>query len=74
MGKPIHKRVRERLDEVKNTITDEKFFTSSLLAKHFELIASAQTGRYGSKSRIKVRVFWDVAEPDVAWTDSRKIY
>ena len=74
MGKSIHKRVRERLDEVKNTITDEEFFTSSLLAKHFELIASAQTGRYGSKSRIKVCIFWDVKEPDVAWTDNRKIY
>ena len=74
MGKSIHKRVRERLDEVKTTITDEEFFTSSLLAKHFELIASAQTGRYGSKSRIKVLIFWDLKERDVAWTDNRKIY
>ena len=73
MGKSIHKRVRERLDEAKNTITDEEFFTSSLLAKHFELIASAQTGRYGSKSRIKVFIFWDPSVSDIAWTDNWKI-
>ena len=46
MGKANHKLVRDRMNEKRSKITDKQFFTSRLLAGHFEDIADAQTKRY----------------------------
>ena len=46
MSRANHKLVRERMNEKRSKITDKQFFTSRLLAGHFEDIADAQTKRY----------------------------
>ena len=43
MARVNHKLVRQRLNEKRSQITDRQFFTSRLLAGHFEDMAAAQT-------------------------------
>lgn len=54
-----HKRVKELIYRERGKITDKQFFTSRLLAGHFEEIAQAQTRRYGYRRRIKVHILWN---------------
>ena len=62
MARVNHKLVRQRLDEKRSSITDKQFFTSRLLAGHYEDIVDAQTRRYQYNRRVRVRLFW---EPDL---------
>lgn len=62
MARVNHKLVRQRLDEKRSSITDKQFFTSRLLAGHYEDIVDAQTRRYNYNRRVRVRLYW---EPDL---------
>ena len=62
MARVNHKLVRQRLDEKRSSITDKQFFTSRLLAGHYEDSVDAQTRRYQYNRRVRVRLFW---EPDL---------
>ena len=44
MARVNHKLVKQRLNEKRSKITDRQFFTSRLLAGHFEDMAAAQRG------------------------------
>ena len=57
MGKANHKLVRDRMNEKRSKITDKQFFTSRLLAGHFEDIADAQTKRYHYNRRVHVHLY-----------------
>ena len=70
MGKANHKLVRDRMNEKRSKITDKQFFTSRLLAGHFEDIADAQTKRYHYNRRVHVHLYWDEKDSNVAWTDN----
>ena len=45
MARVNHKLVKKLLNEKRSKITDRKFFTSRVLAGHFEDMAAAQTRR-----------------------------
>ena len=45
MARVNHKRVKQLLNEKRSRITDRQFFTSRILAGHFEDMAMAQTRR-----------------------------
>ncbi len=70
MARVSHKRVRQLLDEKKSKINDRQFFTSRILAGHFEDIAAAQTRRYRYNRRVHVYLYWDVHDRNVACTDN----
>ena len=70
MARVNHKRVKQLLDEKRSKITDRQFFTSRILAGHFEDVAAAQTKRYGYRKRIRVQLYWKSKDPSVAWTDN----
>lgn len=46
MARVNHKKVKQLLSEKRSKITDRQFFTSRILALHFEDMAMAQTRRY----------------------------
>lgn len=62
--------MKQLLDEKRSKITDRQFFTSRILAGHFEDVAAAQTKRYGYRKRIRVQLYWKPKDPSVAWTDN----
>ena len=70
MARVKHKKVRQLLDEKRSKITDRQFFTSRILAGHFEDIAAAQTRRYKYNRRIHVYLYWDPKDQNVACTDN----
>lgn len=45
MARVNHKLVKQRLNEKRSKITDKQFFSSRMLAGHFEDLAAAQTRR-----------------------------
>ena len=51
MARVNHKRVKQLLNEKRSRITDRQFFTSRILAGHFEDMAMAQTRRYKRSHR-----------------------
>ena len=57
MARVKHKKVRQLLDEKRSKITDRQFYTSRILAGHFEDIAAAQTRRYKYNRRIQASKF-----------------
>lgn len=67
MSKVNHRLVKQRLNELRSKITDRQFFSSRLLAGHFEDMAAAQTRRYHYNRRIHVSLYW---EPEDAYTAS----
>ena len=69
MARVNHKLVRQRLDEKRSSITDKQFFTSRLLAGHYEDIVDAQTRRYNYNRRVRVRLYWEPDMNMVADTD-----
>lgn len=73
MAKVSHKKVRQLMDEKRSKITDRQFFTSRILAGHFEDIAAAQTRRYRYNRRVHVSLYWDPKDPNLACTDNTVI-
>lgn len=74
MAKVNHKRVKQLLNEKRSKISDRQFFTSRMLAGHFEDMAAAQTRRYHYDRRVCVNIDWKPMEPKCAYTDHRQIY
>ena len=56
MARVNHKKVRQLLNQERNSITDKQFFVSRILAGHFADIAAAQSKRYGYNRRVNVRI------------------
>ncbi|MBQ5468375.1 MAG: nitric oxide reductase activation protein NorD [Oscillospiraceae bacterium] len=73
MARVNHKLVKQRLNEKRSKISDRQFFTSRLLAGHFEDMAAAQTRRYHYQRRIHVNLIWQPKNPSVANTDNQYI-
>ncbi|HJB37836.1 MAG TPA: VWA domain-containing protein [Candidatus Acutalibacter ornithocaccae] len=73
MARVNHKKVKQLIQQKRGRITDQEFFTSRLLALHFEDVAAAQTKRYGASRRVRVRLLWQPDNTDLAYTDSLHI-
>lgn len=70
MTRVNHKKVKQLIQQKRGRITDQEFFTSRLLALHFEDVAAAQTKRYGASRRVRVRLLWQPESSDLAYTDN----
>lgn len=73
MTRVNHKKVKQLIQQKRGKITDQEFFTSRLLARHFEDMAAAQTKRYGASRRVRVRLLWQPGNGDLAYTDNLHI-
>ena len=73
MAKVNHKRVKQLLNEKRSKITDRQFFTSRILAGHFEDVAAAQTKRYKYNRRVHVSIYWDPKDRNGACTNNTAI-
>ena len=73
MTRVNHKKVKQLIQQKRGKITDQEFFTSRLLAHHFEDMAAAQTKRYGASRRVRVRLLWQPDNTDLAYTDNLHI-
>lgn len=73
MARVNHKLVKQRIEESRSAITDRQFFTSRLLAGHFEDMAMVQSRRYQYKRRVKVRLCWDPYSTVSAQTNNMDI-
>ena len=73
MARVNHKRVKQLLNENRSKITDRQFFTSRILAGHFEDIAAAQTRRYKYNRRVHVHIYWSPKDPNGACTNETYI-
>lgn len=73
MARVNHKKVKQLIQQKRGRITDQEFFTSRLLALHFEDMAAAQTKRYGASRRVRVRLLWQPDNTDLAYTDNLHI-
>ena len=73
MAKVNHKRVRQLLNENRSKITDRQFFTSRILAGHFEDVAAAQTKRYRYNRRVHVNIYWNPKDSNGACTNNTSI-
>ncbi len=73
MARVNHKRVKQLLNEHRSKITDRQFFTSRILAGHYEDIAAAQTRRYKYNRRVHVNLYWQPKDPNVACTNNISI-
>ena len=73
MTRVNHKKVKQLIQQKRGKITDQEFFTSRLLALHFEDVAAAQTKRYGASRRVRVRLLWQPDNTDLAYTDNLHI-
>lgn len=73
MARVNHKKVKQLIQQKRGRITDQEFFTSRLLACHFEDMAAAQTKRYGASRRVRVRLLWQPDNTDLAYTDNLHI-
>lgn len=70
MARVNHKKVKQLIQQKRGKITDQEFFTSRLLAHHFEDMAAAQTKRYGASRRVRIRLIWQPENPELAYTDN----
>ena len=70
MARVNYKTLFEYLQQSRTKITDEEFFTSRLLAGHFEELAAVQTRRYNYSRRVRVHLYWDTYDQRIAWTDN----
>ena len=59
MARVSHKRVKQLLNEKRSKITDKQFFTSRILAGHYEDVAAAQSKRYRYDRRVHVNIYWN---------------
>ena len=73
MARVSHKRVKQLLNEKRSKITDRQFFTSRILAGHFEDMAMAQTRRYKYDRRIHVAISWSPKSGEVACTNNLSV-
>lgn len=73
MARVNHKLVKQRLNEKRSKITDRQFFTSRLLAGHFEDMAEAQTRRYKYNRRVRVNLVWEPKGDLTAMTNNQLI-
>lgn len=73
MARVNHKLVKQRLNEKRSKITNRQFFTSRVLAGHYEDIAAAQTRRYHYNRRVRVQIYWEPKCSDIAMTDNMVI-
>ena len=73
MARVSHKRVKQLLNEHRSKITDKQFFTSRILAGHYEDVAAAQTRRYRYDRRIRVNIYWNPDDPNAACTNNASI-
>lgn len=70
MARVNHKKVKQLIQQKRSKITDQEFFSSKLLAYHFEDLAAAQTKRYGASRRIRVKLLWEPGNRELAYTDN----
>lgn len=73
MARVNHKRVKQLMNEKQSKITDRQFFTSRILAGHFEDFAAAQTKRYKYNRRVHVQIYWDPKDNNGACTNNTYI-
>lgn len=73
MARVNHKRVKQLLNEKRSKITDRQFFTSRILALHFEDMAMAQTRRYKYNRRVHVELIWKPKQESIARTNNLTI-
>ncbi len=73
MARVNHKIVKRLMNEKRSKITDKQFFTSRILAGHFEDMAVAQTKRYHYNRRVRVNIYWKPKVPDGADTNNQVI-
>lgn len=73
MARVNHKIVRRLMNESRSKITDRQFFTSRILAGHFEDLAVAQTKRYHYNRRVHVNIYWKPKVQDWADTNNQVI-
>ena len=73
MARVNHKRVKQLLNEKRSKITDRQFFTSRILALHFEDMAMAQTRRYKYNRRIHLDLIWKPKLDRLACTNNLTI-
>ena len=73
MARVNHKTVKRLMNEKRSKITDKQFFTSRILAGHFEDMAVAQTKRYHYNRRVHVNIYWKPKVPDGADTNNQVI-
>ena len=74
MARVNHKLVKQRLNEKRSKITDRQFFSSRILAGHFEDLAAAQSRRFNYNRRVHVVLSWDPNDESLARTDNQYIY
>ena len=70
MARVNHKKVKQLIQQKRGKITDQEFFISRLLSRHFEDMAAAQTKRYGASRRVRVHLIWQPGNPELAYTDN----
>lgn len=73
MARVNHKKVKQLIAETRGKITDRQFFTSRILAGHFEDMAAAQSKRYHYNCRVRVNLYWNPKDPDLASTNNTNI-
>lgn len=73
MARVNHKTVKRLMNEKRSKITDKQFFTSRILAGHFEDMAVAQTRRYHYNRRVRVNICWKPKVQDAANTNNQVI-
>ena len=73
MARVNHKKVKQLLNEKRSKITDRQFFTSRILAGHFEDVAAAQTKRYRYNRRVHVNIYWAPKDHNGACTNNTSI-
>ena len=73
MARVNHKKVKQLLNEKRSKITDRQFFTSRILAGHFEDVAAAQTKRYRYNRRVHVNIYWAPKDRNGACTNNTSI-
>ena len=74
MARVNHKKVKQLIQERRGKISDREFFTSRMLALHFEDIAAAQTKRYGSRRPVRVHLTWEPDASHAACTNNLTIH
>lgn len=73
MARVSHKRVKQLLNEQRSKITDKQFFTSRILAGHYEDVAAAQSKRYRYDRRVHVNIYWNPSDCNAASTNNTSI-
>jgi len=73
MARVSHKRVKQLLNEQRSKITDKQFFTSRILAGHYEDVAAAQSKRYRYDRRVHVHIYWNPSDRNSASTNNTSI-